>query len=334
MLTIIFSTGGDGPPVPLTKTLTWTGDGWSKSSYGNAYLFHTACYPVGSIDELSLVAQAIESKPTAAIIRGRLVDGRDDVNIRRTLRTPASPKGNFEAVPGGVPWVMLDIDKLPVASLGLTTNEDRLNHLISLLPPEFADVTYHYQWSSSAGLAGWDFLSCHLFFFLSEPWPCRTLYERFDHGDWQACEVDPAPFTPNQIHYMAAPQFIGAPDPLGCDRSGLVRRNHDTVTISPWVRDIAPPPLFTPAEREQRFSGAGFAELLGDIGPNYHRPILRAVAHYIAVTAEPDIAWLIDQLTDAIWAAPYGKNNKNDYLDRRYLDRVIAGAVSKFGGHC
>jgi len=331
MLTIIYTAGGGDHSIPLNKTLTWTDTGWSKSDYANAYLFNTVCNSVASIDELSLWLRAMETHPTCAVVRGRLVAGRDEVNIRRTLCTFASPEGNFEAVPGGLPWMMLDIDKLPVASLGLTTNEDRLAHLISLLPPEFQNVTFHYQWSSSAGLGGWDLLSCHLWFWLAEPWHCRDLYERFDRGDWQACEVDPAPFTPNQIHYTAAPKFIGADDPLGTDRSGLVRGERDAVTISPWVREVSPRGVFTPEEREQRFPGAGFAELLDEIGPSYHRQILRAVAHYIAVTAEPDIEWLIERLTETIWAAPWGKNSKHDYVDRRYLDRVIRGAITKFG---
>ncbi|VWX53929.1 hypothetical protein [Novosphingobium sp. 9U] len=330
MPTIISTTNSGGKRIPLTKTLTWTENAWSKSDYSNAYLFNSDRYPARSIDELSVLLQVLETMPYHAIIRGRLVDGRDDVAVRRTLHSFINPEGNFEPSPNGLRWLMLDIDKLPVSSYGFTGMEERLAHLISTLPPEFQQATFHFQWSSSAGLDGWGTLSCHLWFFLTEPWLCGDLHDRLQSGDWKHYDIDPAPFTPNQIHYTASPIFVGAQDPLGCDRSGLVRGQVDAVTISPWVRPVEPRPVFTPAEREERFPGCGFEDLLADIGPSYHRPILRAVAHYVAVTAEPDVDWLTERLVDTIWAAHHGKNRKQDYVDPRYLDRVISGALAKF----
>ncbi|WP_188823979.1 hypothetical protein [Novosphingobium indicum] len=269
--------------------------------------------------------------PYHAVVRGRLVEGRDPIGVRRTLHTVVNPEGNFEAVPGGLTWLMFDIDKLPVASYGYTTTGERLAHLISILPSEFHHATFRYQWSSSAGLDDWSTLSCHLWFFLSEPWPCRTLYERIEYGDWKDYDIDPAPFTANQLHYTAAPIFIGTDDPLAADRSGLVPGAVDSVALSPWMREVTPRPMFTAVEREERFPGAGFEDLLADIGPSYHRPILRAVAHYVAVTRNPDISWLGQRLREAIWSAPPGRNRVEDYLDERYLHRVIYGALSKYG---
>jgi hypothetical protein len=74
--------------------------------------------------------------------------------------------------------------------------------------------------------------------------------------------------------------------------------------------------------------------MLADIGPHFHRPILRAVAHYCAVVPvmEIDRHFLETRLREAIEDAPPGRSRKKDYLDRHYLDRVIEGAQRKFGG--
>lgn len=331
MITVVSTMDERGSPPLLTKIIRRSKGEWVKSNYDNAYHFGARTHDVDNIHALSTWLSVLEDMPDHALVRGRVVEGRDPFCIRRTLHTSTNQEGNFEPVPGGLPWVMLDIDKLPVASLGLTTNEERLAHVISILPPEFQDATFHYQWSSSAGLDGWQTLSAHLWFWLDEPWPCRTLYERIEYGDWRDFDIDPAPFTVNQLHYTAAPIFDGIDDPLGTIRSGLIQGARDEVTLTPWVREVPAPQTFTAEEREQRFPGAGFEELLAEIGPNYHRPILRAVAHYIAVTQRPDIFWLADRVREAIWQAAPGRNRKEDYADARYLDRVIHGALRKFG---
>lgn len=331
MLTIL-STMADGAAPPLlAKVISKSNGEWLKRNYDNAYRFAAHTCEVRNIHELAVWLSVLEEMPDRAVIRGRLVEGRDEIGIRRTLHTSANPDGNFEPAPGGVSWVMLDIDKLPVASRGFTTNEERLNYAISVLPSEFHRATYYYQWSSSAGLDDWATLSLHVWFWLSEPWACRTLFERIEYGDWMDCDIDPAPFTANQLHYTAAPIFEGVADPLGAHRSGLILGEIDEVSLTPWVREISPPPVFTAIEREQRFPGSGFEDLLKEIGPAYHRPILRAVAHYVAVTAQPDIFALKDRIRDTIWLATPGRNRKEDYLDDRYLDRVIHGALRKFG---
>ncbi|MDH7971067.1 hypothetical protein QH494_02640 [Sphingomonas sp. AR_OL41] len=322
----------DGDPLPLlTKTFRQDGDEITKRDYDNAALFDAERLDVENIDDLSAALQWLEQEPTRCLVRGETVTGTR--RIRRTLAdTVQHGPAKLRAAPTGLRWVMLDFDKLPVASLELEDERRRLQYLVSCLPAEFWGASYHYQWSASAGVRGWDTLSAHLWFYLSEPWLCRTLYERFANGgDWQNCEVDPAPFTPNQIHYTASPIFEGMVDPV-TSRSGLVRGDRDEVTLCPWIKPVVPAPQFTPREHYALFGLARFEELLAEIGPDYHRPILRAAAHYYSVVQEPDEDYCRSAIENAIHQGIHGKNSKADYLKRSYLDRVLRGAASKFGG--
>lgn len=304
----------------------------TKSDYDRAYLYTVQSVDVTSIDDLADALSWLETQPYSCIVRGETI-GEVDVNqkIRRALvNDPEKGPATIRPVAKGRQWVMLDFDKLPVASLNLTTEAERLEYLVSLLPPEFQGVTYYYQWSASAALDGWVTLSCHLWYWLTEPWLCRDLYERFATGDWSACEVDPAPFTVNQPHYTAAPIFDGMADPVE-HRSGIVRHDRDAVLISTWFKPVEPAPTISNREHYELFGLSRFDDLLADIGPHFHRPILRAAAHYVNVVGTDDLDNLRERLIDAIHAAPSGRNRKADYLDRHYLDRVIQGAVRKFG---
>ncbi|PBN42237.1 hypothetical protein SxD43FB_17755 [Sphingobium sp. D43FB] len=320
----------DGEFANMTKTHVHTVDGWVTQNYDRALTFNAVVETIQDIECLSELLTLLEAAPHACIVRGQPTGPTH--HIRRLLYDNDQSPATLRANPAGLRWVMLDFDKVPVGSLALEDSDARLAYLVSLLPPEFHDVSYHYQWSSSAGVRGWDTLSCHLWFMLEAAWFCSDLHTRFERGDFRDIEVDAAPFVANQVHYTAAPVFVGGVDPMEKHRSGLVRRSNDTVRLSPWTKPVCPPPppsCYLPP----RPSGAAFEDLLADIGPNYHRPILRAAAHYAAVTpgGEYDANYLRDRLCAAIHAGAQGKNRKSDYLNRNYLDRVIHGAEAKFG---
>jgi hypothetical protein len=284
------------------------------------------------IADLSELLTFLETEPRRCLVRGEPTGSVE--NVRRTLYADDRSPATLREAPQGVQWVMLDFDSVPVASLGLTSNQQRLDHLVSMLPECFQGVSYHYQWSSGAGLQGWgNYLSAHLSFWLSEPWRCTTLRERFRDGDFKGAGVDSSLFTANQIHYTAAPIFDGCADPLQGVRSGVVMGAHDEVTLPAYVRPIEPAPPFTPFEHNRLFPNVRFEELLGEIGPGYHAEIRRAVAHYVSVTPPEafDRQYLLTSVTNAIHAAPPGRNPKRDYLCPRYLNRLLAGARRKFG---
>ena len=318
----------------LTKQITWTQNDWEKKSYDSCTLFTIFQIDVSSIFSLSDTLFSLEGIENCCVIRGVPVNSDCGDEVRRTL-TDLDPKRpqTIKPNPAGVSWVMLDFDKIPVMSYNFTKNKQRLDYLVSLLPAEFQDVTFHYQWSASAGLENWDFLSCHLFFWLDKPWPCKVLRERFERGDFQYCDVDAACFTENQIHYTAAPIFTNCIDPLLGIRSNLVKKSVHEVPLSPWVQPKpVPQPEWTgPPSTTQNLRR--FGELLGEIGPHYHVPILRAVAHYISITpsAEVDEGFLKTRVKDAINCGAPGKSSKGDYLCDRYLNRIIRDARRKFG---
>ncbi|MGK2911251.1 MAG: hypothetical protein ACSLE1_15830 [Sphingobium sp.] len=322
----------DGKWPLLTKRFTADPNGgYLKKDFDSATLYDVDLIDATNIREFSSVLKDLESLPHCCIVRAEPTGARE--NIRRKIASENGETPPLRDNPRGLSWVMLDFDKLPVASLGLTNNEARLQYLVSLLPKEFNDVTYHYQWSASAGIDGWETLSAHLFFWLDQPWLCRTLYERFSSGDFKNVEVDPAPFTSNQPHYTAAPIFDGCIDPISEFRSGLRVGASEVVVLRPYSRPVTPPPAISPQRHYDTFGLKRFGELLGEIGPNYHRPILRAVAHYCAVVpmAEFDRYFLKTAIADAVTVAPQGKNRKSDYTNDAYLDRAISGGSRKYG---
>ena len=182
---------------------------------------------MSSIKDLSECLFILEDNPNRCVIRGELLDGIDENQkvLRRKKATDDHP-AYFGEKAEGHQWVCFDFDKVP-APLGLTSNDERLAYLASLLGNEFEDVSFHYQWSSSAGLYGWDTLSCHLWYWLGEP---RTDSEMCrwakDNGN-----VDDAIFRTVQPHYTARPKFIDMDDPIGPDRSGFVKRKKDNVLV-------------------------------------------------------------------------------------------------------
>ncbi len=334
MTTILTTVAQENQKRPiLTKTFTRLSSGdITKADYDRAYLFDATPLDINSIDELHDVLMWLEGQPHSCIVRAEPIGATRAIRRALSDHTVKGP-ATLRPIAAGLNWVMLDFDKLPVSALGLDDNASRLAYLVSLLPAEFQDATFHYQWSSSAGTDGWATLSCHLWFWLRDAWACRDLFERFHDGDFKDHEVDPAPFTSNQVHYTANPVFVAMDDPVD-QRSGLVRGASDAVTLSTWFKPVVPAPQHNHHEHYRLFGHSRFETLLADIGPNFHRPILRAVAHYFAVV-DPDkidAEYVRDQVIEAIHNAVPGRSRKADYLDRHYLDRVIAGASSKFGG--
>lgn len=303
----------------LAKRLAKTPNGWDKASYDFAKTFDVETAEVTSIDDLSAFLTMVEDIPSSCIIRGRRKPGALTKGVQRRLHDAPDGKAAFEEQ--AVHWLMIDIDDLPADPN--MTNEERLAHMVDQ-PPCFQDVTFHYQWSSGAGLDGWANLRAHLFFWLDRPIRCSDLRAQADAQGWAA---DLSLFNGVQIHYTAAPVFTNTVDPLLGFRSGLAHRASDAVTLPAWS---PPKPIWTPEGRVYP-PCASFQDRLDAIGPNYHLPILKAAACYVATHGSAaDIYDLKTRLKDAIYGAPPGRNRKADYLNDRYLDRVINGAIRKF----
>lgn len=117
--------------------------------------FTVGILPVDGIVALSDTLTALEDFSKALLIRGDPVAGLDWSAKTRRLGA------NFQTPEEGRQWVMLDLDKIPLPKgLRGTPDSPRLReYVISLLPDEFHDVSYHWQLSSSAGFRGRDKIS-------------------------------------------------------------------------------------------------------------------------------------------------------------------------------
>jgi hypothetical protein len=118
----------------------------------------------------------LERHPHVAIVRGDPVKAA--THAQRLIRDqPNGTKATLMAREGGLSWVMIDLDKVP-APADLTTSDERLRYLRSILPEPFREARCYYQWSSSAGTKGWEMLSAHLWFWLDKPIECANLKDR------------------------------------------------------------------------------------------------------------------------------------------------------------
>lgn len=309
--------GGRAPL--LTKTFTAAG----VQSYDNAFRYDVhAVEDVASIHDLSELLTALEDVPTACVVRGRLKNPANTKGVRR-LSSPSRDDTTFEEQ--HQPWMLCDFDGVPAPSADMT-NQERLDFLVSLLPAYFHGASYHYRWSASAGTKGWDYLSCHLWFWLTDPWDSVTIRERIIGENW---EIDDAPFEAVQVHYTAKPIFDGVPDPMPTGRSGLVIGDRDAVDMPPYFAPVIPCSVW---KHENTVVGVeeGFVARLNEIGPRYHGPIRRAIGYYCRRVKDVDTFELRSRLQDAIQAAVPGKTSKRAYLNNHYLDRLIKGAIHKF----
>ncbi|SOD97047.1 hypothetical protein SAMN05421508_106223 [Caenispirillum bisanense] len=321
----------------LTKTLTWDGTKWEKQAFDNAYTYSVYEMPAHNIHELSALLSELESIPNACIIRAALRPGYPTEGVVRRIHDGGDGRVPFAERAAGNPWIMIDVDGLPAPD-GLHTNADRLDYIVSTLPTWFHGVTYHYQWSASAGLSGWDRLSCHLFFWLDRPITDTALIERMR---WETMpdgstgwDVDESVCRTVQPNYTAAPIFQGAPDPLQGCRSGLVQGDTDVVSLPTWTPKPKPQAqAYTPLPGGGTLGG-GIAARLADIGPRYHMPIQRAIMAFVGFYGTGCDRWEIKRLIrDRVAVAPAGSSPKHIYTTDAYLDASIRGAVRKVGAY-
>jgi hypothetical protein len=290
--------------------------------FGDVYRYDMTPLTFESFDDMVQIIEALKSEAEYCIIRGDAIQPGPEQ--RRLLRDQADGAKATITASEGQSWIMLDIDKRP-AEGDLRTNEERLEFIVSKLPPEFRDTTYYYKWSSKAGRDGWNYLSCHLWFWLEEPQTCANLHKRASRGgDWYGM-VDPSVFTPNQIHYTSSPLFDGIADPCEGFRSGVVRKALTAAPVRTWIEPYRPRPVMTNRQLEARKPGQQTAELLNEIGlPFYHESIRKVLANYVSVV--PRLLW--DR--EPLFAEIMQRASVRSYVDRDYLERLWDGAVFKF----
>ena len=306
-----------------------------KVDYNAGMFFGVMTRSVSDIFSLSTVLQAVETLPNAFVIRGALIKPpAPESGIRRL-------KENFATPPQGRRWALIDFDKINVPE-GLDLAKDMkavIEHLVTLLPTEFHDCSYHYQLSSSAGMGNPDNVSAHVWFWLSEAWPDDKLkaWAKAINAKVGYKLIDPALFNDVQAHYTAAPVFEGMANPFPV-RSALVEKSRHAVSIREIQATEDPAPQVSgPIE-----SGPGFEGWLARIGDHpggegFHEPIIRAAASYVSTHGRDDTdkEALFKTIRDRVIAADRSQHD-DDYVEKQMASRdhimdAINGALPKFG---
>lgn len=224
-----------------------------------------------------------------------------------------------------------------------------VEYLITKLPTEFHDVTYHWAFSSSAGVKNHETVSAHIWLWLAQPVSDEELtrWGNFVNEGAGHKLIDTALFRDVQPHYTAAPQFVGMTDPLPI-RSGLCQKKHDAVALQ------LPPPK-TPLKRGNNPKSAanridhlpatpdeiGFENRLARIGDHpggqgFYVPLLHAAASYVATYGEQgtDVEMLFTILHDTAMAADRSNHTAEEVEHRASREQImpmIESAIAKFG---
>jgi hypothetical protein len=290
-----------------------------------------------NIRELSRLLQNLERMPNVMVIRG---EPKDSLDLQRGVRRR---KTNFVTPPEGRRWIMIDFDKIPLPTgMGVAHDAKAVaEYLVSLLPPEFHDASYHYQLSSSAGLKDASVASMHVWFWLDQPWPDKELkkWAKAVNADAGRKLIDPALFNDVQPHYVAAPVFEGMKDPFDT-RSKLVCKARKSVAISAINPQMHMAETTAPSVAGER--APGFEAILARIGDHpggdgFHEPIIRAAASYVAANGKEgtDSEWLYETLRKRVLEADRSQHDDDAYVEhmasREHIMAAIEGALEKYG---
>ncbi len=315
-----------------------------KTSYVAGTWFGLMTRAASSILELSAEISALEATTTAFVIRGEIRPGKDGSNRIQRLLT------NFGTPPQGRYWVLLDLDKIALPpQLSLRGNVAEVcEYIVSLLPVEFGDATYHWQLSSSAGMGDDTKVSMHLWFWLDRPVTNEQLkaWGKAVNVDAGYKLIDTALFNDVQAHYTAAPIFgEGVTNPFPT-RSGLVEKTQSTVAIRLPAVQVNTMVAHSHKKQSARFNKAkslaqgfdGHLNLIGDHpgGEGFHMPIIQAIACYVATHGadDTDAEHLYQIVSSRVLAADYS-NHESIYVShmasREHIWPAIDGALKKYG---
>ncbi|MCB1782630.1 MAG: DEAD/DEAH box helicase family protein [Alphaproteobacteria bacterium] len=306
-----------------------------KEDYCNAKHFSVFHRTASSIRELSAVLSDLEIVSNNGIIRGAINEGVAPKKVRRL-------KKNFADVPRY--FICIDVDELACPDLydPLTESaETIIDYIIDLLPPEFHDASYHYQFSSSFGTEGLtgngtfgQTLKAHIWFMLDQPRTCEELHRWAQAANDAAGFklVDVSLYNPVQMHYVSRPHFDELIDPVK-ERSGFVERENDVVAI---VIPDRKPPAAAIASGQRLTSvetAPGFENKLERIGPGgFHNPIYRAMCSYFWTCGhngtDPDPAWLKQRLQGHIREADKG-GRETAYIERCLSDNFLDDQIGR-----
>jgi len=199
--------------------------GESPRPYNVGRDFTAETLEVNDLKRFSEVLAAVENDPTAFLIRGGPKPGISA--SQPTRRSYLGEDAAFVACSRRLFCVDIDnvigpdgVDPCSIAAV---------DHVISLLPPEFHDSDVAVQFSNSAGtLDAGRKIKVHLWY-----WGDRE-YSDLELRRWAKATgvADPALYNPVQPHFLARPQFVNLADPFeGKSRTVFVKKAKAEVSI-------------------------------------------------------------------------------------------------------
>jgi DEAD/DEAH box helicase len=228
--------------------------------YGNEMYFNYSLVQVQGIAQFSTLLITLSKRKNAILIRGTPRPGLPKLVLRQKVNFPEDEAGRF--------WVMLDFDNLPVPEGMNPNSEEAIEYYILKLPKEFHDVSYFYQFSSSAGILNSDGtplkkgLNVHLFFWFKHPIHGKRLSAYFESNCYdtgfykKALDRNGMPeirtgVDLSVIRSSVQPHYIGLPNMLKGvkstlppeDRQRLVRKRSDAVELPELADSLVPETL-------------------------------------------------------------------------------------------
>jgi len=211
-----------------------------KGAVTQSYLHNSYTVPIYNLCDLYEAIEITRSHPNRYVIRGKGIED-EQISVRRTKFSNESPEGKFKET--GTQWICCDFDKYltPIKNRNST---EAIEWLIkNELPPEFHNISYIFQWSSSSGLEYngkpiKDGTNVHLFFWLDRPLTNVELKTWFNTQIENGFDAS----TFNTVTPIYVGNFVDKDDRIidtipDDKKYGIVMKNVDSVSV-PEIRLI------------------------------------------------------------------------------------------------
>ena len=336
----------------MTKRLYRRSDGTiDKLPYDDALKFDVQKHPIEGLGDLAEILGDLRDRPDRVVIRGLPAAGH--YNVYRRIH---GDKAAFKPDPEGHHWFMADFDEVPLP-LFLEPDDDPeilLGYLVRLLPAEFHNASYYWQWSCGQGLDGGRTLRAHIWFWVSKKHSDRA-YENWAKwvngtAGWKV--LDLAPLRTVQPNYTASP-VIGddVDNPVHGFRAGVYIGAHDEVAIEIPTLDWEEQVRQEERQEYEELVDYGFRQTYGvadrlDTGDQYevflrrigddkdgfHDPMTRAIWHWArAYSADLDEEFKAALRAVVRSAKCTKQRDLDEYLADYRLDASLKGAREKCG---
>lgn len=233
----------------------------TKGVVTKAYKHDVEEFEVNNIEDVYAAIKQAATDPHKYIIRGK--SNGVNFDVRAT-------KDNFAEIP--TQWICFDFDEIETGCDNCSI--DAINYCIKyILPPEFHNSTFVYQWSSSAGLEyegapikkG---TNVHIFFYIDKPltWKQMLLWFPCRKGQQYYKKIDDATFRIVQPIFIYP---IADKDDVIVDkierRIGIVCKKTDVVIV-PELREIVEIPI----QQDFKFNTKVTGNILDALSPYIH----------------------------------------------------------------